>query len=87
MQNKQALGFGVNKLKLGEGAERLVFEMFEVDSRNRPIGQALVAKTSRFVEDDSEEMAFQEGFVKTQTLAQRLAEKFNERLDRVGVVK
>eukprot|EP00639_Heterosigma_akashiwo_P004774 CAMPEP_0194566176 /NCGR_PEP_ID=MMETSP0292-20121207/5166_1 /TAXON_ID=39354 /ORGANISM="Heterosigma akashiwo, Strain CCMP2393" /LENGTH=661 /DNA_ID=CAMNT_0039415713 /DNA_START=13 /DNA_END=1995 /DNA_ORIENTATION=+ len=85
LQSRRALGFGVSRLLLGEGAERLVFEMFEVDYLDRPVGRALVAKASRFVEDDRAEMAFQEGFVNTQGRAQRLAERFNRRLDQVGM--
>lgn len=85
MLTEKAVGFAVSKHLLGNGVERRVHEMFEVDYLNRPVGVPLVAKCSRYVEDDSDEFRFQESFVKTQSKAQRLAERFNRRLDQVGI--
>ena len=66
----------------GEGAERMVHRFREVLADGGFIGPRMVAKESRFVEEDDfgETRDFHKVFCETQAQAQRLAQKFNEKL-------
>ena len=70
----------------GEGAERMVHQqMYKARSWNplRTLGPPLVAKESRFLEDDKKREAFHRVFCQTQGTAQKHALKFNERTRRI----
>lgn len=72
----------------GEGAERLVREFREIGSNGLFTGEKLVAKESRFQMDVEHTnrrdiIAFHRTFCDTQHRAQRLAEVFNSRLERL----
>jgi hypothetical protein len=78
----QATGFAVAKKFFGEGAERLVFKMTEVDSAGRPVGVPLVAKENLYMLDSKMERkrerdnaAWHRIFVKTQMKAAKIAGK------------
>eukprot|EP00282_Hemiselmis_andersenii_P035154 CAMPEP_0169443004 /NCGR_PEP_ID=MMETSP1042-20121227/9126_1 /TAXON_ID=464988 /ORGANISM="Hemiselmis andersenii, Strain CCMP1180" /LENGTH=724 /DNA_ID=CAMNT_0009554207 /DNA_START=221 /DNA_END=2396 /DNA_ORIENTATION=+ len=93
LQDKRCNGLVVRKSILGEGAERMVYGMYEAcftydekdasaaPSRIEMIGEPMVAKESRFVEDNSKEtLEFHKVFAKTQATAQRIAEAFNAKV-------
>ena len=78
-----AKGLALKKRFFGEGAERLVREFREVGADNYFVGEAMVAKESRFVDDaqgNTDKKEFHKVFCKTQRLAQKLAGVFNKRL-------
>jgi hypothetical protein len=73
----------------GEGAERFAYRFYEVAADGSTIlGKPLVAKESRFIDNkemiadgESQRQQFVRTFCKTQQLALRLAEEFNQKLD------
>jgi hypothetical protein len=76
----------VKNKSFGEGAERIVFEMTEINAAGQPVGIPLVAKDSKYlIRDPSQRRHFHDIFVHTQSEAARLARKFNEALDKRGV--
>ena len=66
----------------GEGAERIVHKFREVGASGAFVGPKLVAKESRFVDDDapSGRLKFHESFARTQLKASHLAQEFNKAL-------
>ncbi|CAB9506084.1 Myosin heavy chain kinase [Seminavis robusta] len=81
-----SFSFAVKKSACGEGAERLVRNCRWLDAQQGFIGPRMVAKESRFVEKKgsyTSKMDYHRQFMRTQVLAQRFAEKFNENLDEV----
>jgi len=80
------VGFAVMKDPFGEGAERIVYEMTEIDVNKQPVGDRFVAKDSKFVlEKQTMGRGFHQSFVKTQRKAAKVAKKFNAALDRHGI--
>lgn len=81
-----AAGFAVKKKMFGEGAERIVFEMTEIDAACQPVGIPLVAKDSKYnMAGGTSRSGFHKIFVETQMKASKLALKFNAAMDRRGV--
>lgn len=77
-----AAGIAIKKVFLGEGAERIVYEMSEVDVYRNHIGSPLVVKINKFVKGrDYDEAKFQTLFGVTQKVASIPANKFNQKLD------
>lgn len=86
MRSKQAKGIAIQRKRFAEGAERIVYRLFEVNSSGDPVGEALVAKVSAFEEYDGDsQLRFQSIFEKTQRVAARLARKFNETIRKRGL--
>jgi hypothetical protein len=84
----RATSFAVSKAYFGEGAERIVFLMSEIDRANMPVGVPLVAKESLYQhkrQDLKYLRRWHKTFVKTQLIAEKLAKKFNQRLDDHGI--
>jgi hypothetical protein len=91
LQNENASFVAFHKCVFGEGGERLVHRFYELGQDSKSIlGDAFVAKESRFVAtseenenygNEKERFKFVEIFCKTQHLAARIAEEFNEKLD------
>eukprot|EP00039_Didymoeca_costata_P013633 m.210822 g.210822 ORF g.210822 m.210822 type:complete len:701 (-) comp15827_c0_seq1:1753-3855(-) len=79
-----SVAVAVHKSIFGEGAERMVRRFREVDVNGEFVGNKLVAKESRFVEDTEQGIKFHESFCKTQAEASRVAEAFNQRLDELS---
>ena len=78
-----AVGFAVKKKIFGEGAERIVYEMTEIDAAGNPVGEPLVAKDSKYlVKQGTQRGHFHKMFIATQSKAANLARKFNEALNR-----
>lgn len=84
--DKRAAGIMVKDKFFGEGAERIVFAMTEIDESGASVGVPLVAKESRFEHDNrSGRDGFHFNFMMTQKAAGKLAKKFNARLDMLKV--
>ena len=83
----RAVGILVKKKYFGEGAERLVFEMTEIDAKGVAVGLPMVAKESKWEmkEGVAASENFQYNFLKTQLAAGKLAKKFNDKLDKLKV--
>jgi hypothetical protein len=47
--NSKAVGITVKKGYFGEGAERIVHELSEIDNENNLVGLPLVAKSSKYI--------------------------------------
>lgn len=88
MLDSQATGIAVKRKYFAEGAERIVYELREVDVTGRPVGMLQVAKDSKFVEtmegSDLKEK-FHKDFISLQMKAENMAEKFNRALNGCGV--
>ena len=84
--NEQVTSFAVamKKCSFGEGAERVVHKLRFLDDKGNFTGPKMVAKQSRFVEMDKsyeDQMDYHREFLRTQVLASRFAESFNNDLD------
>ena len=82
----------MRKRIFGEGAERMVRQFRFVAHDDTFIGEKMVAKESRYLEDVSKVSnddlkRYQKTFCQTQLKAQKLAEKFNERLENLPGIK
>lgn len=89
-EHQSAVGITVSKEYFGEGAERIVFKMSEIDVDRKLIGRPLVAKESLYQhkrQDIKHLRSFHKGFAKTQRRAALIADKFNSKLDSLGVSK
>jgi len=85
-----ATGFAIRKKYFGEGAERIVYHMIEVNSEGAPVGEPLVAKESLWKHKKQDEFHLRKWhkvFVRTQQNASKYAVKFNRELDKLGVDK
>ena len=75
----------------GEGVERIVHKFREVDENGAFVGPKLVAKESRYVEDESAlRVRFHDTFATTQKRASELSKEFNvmlSDLERGGVIE
>ncbi|CAM9916247.1 unnamed protein product, partial [Heterosigma akashiwo] len=83
-----ACGVALAPMYFGEGAERLVREFRELGPGGKFIGPKLVAKESRFQRDVAntsrqQRIRYHRTFCDVQDRAQRLAEAFNARLEKV----
>eukprot|EP00918_Siedleckia_nematoides_P007239 GHVU01015732.1.p1 GENE.GHVU01015732.1~~GHVU01015732.1.p1 ORF type:complete len:568 (-),score=66.72 GHVU01015732.1:653-2356(-) len=87
MQHARACGIAVKKKHFGEGAERIVREMFEIDEYGTPCGAQLVAKFNPNMDVKGKQLAFHNTFARTQTTAADVAKKFNSELDRLRIDK
>jgi hypothetical protein len=88
LQHTAATGFVVSKFFFGRGAERLAFYMTEIDSSNQPVGEPMVAKTSKADEErkhPSEVKDWHNKFLNVQHKVEGLAKKFNQRMDQLGI--
>ena len=86
---QDAIGVAMKKQIFGEGAERMVRKFREFDVRRKFVGPWMVAKQSRFVEDenDADHKMFHRSFCSTQLTSEYIAKKFNKRLATIpGVI-
>ena len=74
----------IRKLPFGDGAERIVFQFDEAifisKGNYKFAGLKLVAKESRYVEDENLKINFHKTFCKTQIKAKSIADSFNKDL-------
>lgn len=78
-------GVAINKAKMGEGAERIVFRLKELVKEGGRLcveRDRFVAKECKYLEDVAKQHKFHEKFCKTQAQATKLAEKFNASVQR-----
>ena len=80
LRHTAAVGITFSDNPFGEGAERLVYQLREIDAYGRFVGPELVAKDGRFEGDFYLLRNFHSTFCKTQMIAANMAEKFNQRL-------
>ncbi|CAM9853923.1 unnamed protein product [Pylaiella littoralis] len=81
--SEETNGIAIRSKALGEGAERLVFGLQELNSRcGVVVGPKMVAKQSRHVGAENDTMDFHRSFAMTQVMAQRIAKRFNGRVRR-----
>ena len=86
LECKETKYVALNKKAFGEGAERFAFRFYEIaEDRKTIIGKVMVAKESRLVLEggEKERDKFVRTFCQTQQLARRLAQEFNDKLDRL----
>ena len=78
--NSRAAGIACNNQPFGRGAERLVYQLQEIDASGKFVGSPLVGKDNKF-DDSGDSTNFHSVFCKTQMVAANLAKTFNQRLD------
>eukprot|EP00970_Alexandrium_tamarense_P013794 scaffold3686_cov193-Alexandrium_tamarense.AAC.22 len=78
----KAVGIAVRDFIFGEGKERAVRRVREINNMGEFVGPLLVGKESLFIEDMNKDDAkcFHKNFCKTQQLSQRFASYFNKKL-------
>jgi hypothetical protein len=82
----RAFGVAMKIPIIGEGAERMVHKFREYDAKGNFVGPYLVAKESRFTEDVEsatsldQRKSFHQTFLATQSRAQTLAHRFNDKM-------
>ena len=82
----KAAGITFSNDPFGEGAERLVYQLREMDTNGKFVGSPLVGKDSKYVEDLDQTRNFHFSFCKTQKIAANLAKRFNQWLDKAPQV-
>uniref|UniRef100_A0A7S3V8N3 Alpha-type protein kinase domain-containing protein n=1 Tax=Chaetoceros debilis TaxID=122233 RepID=A0A7S3V8N3_9STRA len=94
LRDADAKGVALKQLAFGEGQERLAFQFFELgDDGSTVVGEALVAKESRFIESETDTLGrsnnwlsrdkFVKRFCKLHATAQICAKAFNQKLDSI----
>ena len=81
----------MNKEIFGEGAERFADLFFELDKdKTKILGKPLVAKESRYeaehLDNENSRIKFANTFCKTQQLARRISEEFNEKVMNIQII-
>jgi len=84
--DRRAVGIAVRDHIFGEGRERAVRRVREVDTNGDFVGMKLVGKESLFVEDNHDSYSFHKTFCKVQQLAQKMARYFNEKMSELPTV-
>ena len=88
--NNGATGFEMEKNPFGLGAERLAHLFYEIKKESHSwerVGRALVAKESRYIQDEESKEKFHTSFCKVQHEARDLAHKFNEAVRKAPMLK
>ncbi|KAL7544470.1 hypothetical protein ACHAWF_007852 [Thalassiosira exigua] len=88
--NKQTQGFDMEKDPFGKGAERLAYMIYEIRPKTRgweQVGSAMVAKESRYIEDEESKETFHTDFCRVQSKAKELAKLFNGAVGRAPLLK
>ena len=89
LREARARGLAIRKRAFGSGAERVVYQCREIPAltgaaaltgATTAVGDWLVAKESRFAEDEALKLVFHEAFCETQQTAADVAAAFNARL-------
>jgi hypothetical protein len=88
--NNGAAGFEVEMDPFGEGAERLAHMFYEIKRATQGwqrVGKPMVAKESRYIEDEGSKEKFHTSFCRVQLKARNLALKFNEAVQKAPLLK
>ena len=89
LHHPDARGVAVSRKAFGEGTERFAYQFFEVAADGRTVvGEALVAKESKFVAETDSNYAeqsekFVRRFCRINQQAQKAADVFNAKLDSI----
>ena len=78
--DRNSTGIAVREHIFGEGKERAVRRVREVNALGEFVGPLMVGKESLFVEDRSDSISFHKTFFIVQQLSQQMARRFNEKL-------
>ena len=76
--SKTAVGFKVDTIPFGKGAERLAHRLYEIDCNGNHQGKVMVAKESKKISDEDKKMNFHEDFCRVQNKGSELAQNFNK---------
>jgi hypothetical protein len=88
--NNDAAAFEMEKDPFGKGAERLAYMFYEIKHNSRGwerVGKAMVAKESRYIEDEESKETFHTDFCRVQKKASDLAKQFNEAVKKAPLLK
>lgn len=88
--NNDASGFEVEKDPFGKGAERLAHMFHEVKFAHgkwEKVGKPMVAKESRYIEDEGSKEKFHTSFCRVQHKAKELAIQFNRAVQKAPLLK
>jgi len=90
--NRYTAGFEIEKNPFGKGAERLAYMFYEVKQGQKwpgweKVGKVMVAKESRYIEDEESKETFHTDFCRVQTKAKDLALQFNEAVRKAPLLK
>ena len=88
LANPAAVGFAVRKKFFSEGAERIVFQMTEINAKYEAVGMPLVAKISLYKHKQMDGKFLERWhrrFAITQREAAKLARKFSNKMDSLGL--
>lgn len=78
--DRRAEGIAVREHIFGEGRERAVRRVREINAYGHFVGPMMVGKESLFVEDNSDSFSFHKTFCIVQQLSQKMAGHFNRQL-------
>ena len=75
----------IKKHVFGEGSERVVSKVRFLDPADNFFGEKFVAKDSRFVREGSykDHLQFHKSFLRTQSIASKMADRFNSDIDKL----
>ncbi|KAL3816002.1 hypothetical protein ACHAXA_010662 [Cyclostephanos tholiformis] len=90
--NPNCAGFDIEKDPFGKGAERLAFMFHEIKRKStgrgwEQVGCPMVAKESRFIEDEESKEAFHLSFCRVQNKSNELAKLFNQAVERAPLLR
>lgn len=88
--NNDATGFEVEKNPFGLGAERLAHMFYEIKQKSHGwerVGRALVAKESRYIQNEESKEKIHTSFCKVQHEARSLAHQFNKAVQKAPMLK
>ena len=91
-KDPKATGFEVEIQPFAKGAERLAYRFYEIkkDGPTRElkrVGKMMVAKESKYIEDEGEKEKFHENFCRVQLKARNLSEEFNKAVHKAPKLK
>jgi hypothetical protein len=87
LKNHNAIGFEIEKVPFGKGAERLAFRVQEVNTKGDLLGAVMVAKESRKIQNEKKKLLFHQDFCRTQLKAGELARLFDETVRKLPSLK
>lgn len=90
--NNSSAGFDIETDPFGKGAERLAFMFHEIVPKQNgqgweQVGKVMVAKESRYIEDEQSKEAFHTDFCRVQNKAKELANSYNEAVKRAPLLQ
>ena len=78
--DRRAVGIAAREVIFGEGRERAVRRVREIDAYGEFVGPKLVGKESLFVEDAGDSVSFHKTFFIVQQVARKMSLRFNRQL-------